>query len=115
MFVSAVFLYGALQSGSTITFQTWGIKFALSWVLLPIFLFFIVLVLFIMQEKKGFFSVPAVSWKKIYYKGILLFFLLFPLVFLFFRLGAGFDVWVKIAIVATIVQWILLTESLRKY
>ncbi len=64
------------------------------------------------QETKGNHLIPCYDWSKITLKPLFIALLLFAL--LFFSLGSGFNWLVKIAVAATIIQWILITEALGR-
>lgn len=107
-------IYGSLQSGSRISFKTWGIDMSFRWLILPFVLFLFLSVMQVVKEAAGKSSVPEHSWKKINFQPLLIAVILVPIVWTFFRIGTGFNWKVKIAVAGTIAQWIFLTESLGR-
>jgi hypothetical protein len=114
LLISGVVLYGSLQSDSNISFDTWGISLSFVWLVVPFVLFLILAIILVIQESSGKNNIPGFAWTKINRKPLLIALLLFPPAILFFQLGTGFNWLVKIAVGSTIIQWILLTESLGR-
>lgn len=112
--ITGVFIYGSLQSNAKISFGTWGISLDFIWLVIPIALFSILAILLVIQEIRRQILIPTFKWKHIDWKTLVLAAVLFPVAFLFFRLGEGFNWLVKIAVIVTIIQWILLTESIGR-
>ncbi len=112
--ITGLCVYGALQPGSTIHFGAWGIRLSLVWLVVPFAIFLLLAVLLVIQESRGVLPVPVFGWSQIDWKKAGAAALLLPVAFVFFRLGSGFDLMVKIAIVVTVVQWILLVEALGR-
>lgn len=111
LLISAVILYGSLQSDANISFETWGISMSFVWLVLPFVLFLVLSIILVVQELSGKFKTQQYPWTKINWKPFLFALLIFPVAILFFRLGTGFNWLVKIAVASTIIQWIFLTES----
>ena len=112
--VTLALLIAAFSAGSDATFigAAWGIKIRL-WVLaIPFALFAIGAIIWVWQETLGRLEVATKSWHDIAWRRLLVVVMLVPLVALAFRSGEGYDLLVKVAIVITIVQWILLAEAL---
>jgi hypothetical protein len=112
--ITSVFIYGSLQTNAKISFGTWGISLDFFWLVIPLATFSILAIILVIQESRGQISIPTFKWKHIDWKTLALSAILFPIAFLFFRLGDGFNWLVKIAVIVTIFQWILLTESIGR-
>jgi hypothetical protein len=54
------------------------------------------------------------GWNQIRWKLIGISGMLFPLAFVFFQIGHGFDLMVKFAIIVTIIHWIILVEAMDR-
>ena len=114
LLITGAIAYGSFQPDAEATFAAWGITISFLWLLLPFVLFLFFAVLFVVKEIKDSKLIPRYDWTRIGRKPLIIAFLLFPVAILFFKLGTGFNWLVKIAIVATIVQWILFTEALGR-
>jgi hypothetical protein len=111
---AAVIVYSGLQEGSEISFRTWGITLPIIWLVVPFVIFLILSVVWMIRELEGKLSVPEQDWNKVDRKTILFAAVLFPFAIFFFSIGKGFDLFVKLAIITTLLQWLLLTESLGR-
>ena len=90
----------------------WGFKIRL-WVLaIPFGLFAIGAIIWVWQEARGKLEVVTKCWHDVAWSRLLIVAIFVPLVALAFRLGDGYGILVKVAIVITIIQWILLAEAL---
>lgn len=114
LLITGAVAYGSFQSSTQVSFDTWGVNISMIWLLVPFILFLILTVALVVQETNGKYLIPCYNWSKINWKPLVMALLLFPVAFLFFRLGEGFNWYVKIAVGATIIQWILLTEVLGR-
>lgn len=112
--VTLAFVYGSIWGGTGASFQgaMWGIKVPLGWLVPPFALFATLAIILVIRETRGTLPVQVFHWKEVSWSKLGLATLLFPIAFLFFRVGEGFDTMVKIATVVTIVQWILLADGL---
>lgn len=111
LLITAVILYGSFQNDAKISFGTWGISMSFIWLVVPFVLFLFLAIALVIKELSGKYKIPGFDWTKINWKPFLFALLIFPVAFIFFRLGTGFNWLVKIAVALTIIQWILLTES----
>jgi hypothetical protein len=114
LLITAVVVYGSFQSDSSISFETWGITMSMHWLAVPFALFLILAIIWVIQELTGKYEIPVCNWSDFNWKPFYLVLVLFPVAFLFFHLGSGFNWLVKIAVASTIFQWIFLTDSLGR-
>ena len=114
LLITGVIAYGSFQSDAQVSFETWGVNMSFIWLVVPFGLFLFMAIALVVQEISGYYKITCYDWTKINWKPFLIALLLFPVAFLFFRLGTGFNWLVKIAIAATIIQWILLYETLGR-
>ena len=114
LLITAVIVYGSFQTDANVSFGAWGVNMSIKWLVVPFVLFLIMVIALVVQEKSGNYKIPSHDWTKINRKPFLIALLLFPIAILFFRLGTGFNWQVKIAVAATIIQWILLYETLGR-
>ncbi|MBT8324556.1 MAG: hypothetical protein KJO96_04590 [Winogradskyella sp.] len=114
LLITGAIAYGSSQPDAEATFAAWGITISFLWLLLPFVLFLFIAVVFVVQEIKDRILIPRYNWSKIRRKPLIIALLLFPVAILFFQLGTGLNWLIKIAIVATIIQWILLTEAVGR-
>ena len=112
--ITGIFLYGSLRPNSIVSFRTWGIEFSFIWLVIPLAAFSILAIVLTHQEMRGHYPVPVFGWSRINWKTLGVAVLLLPIALIFFRMGTGFDLMVKIAVALTILQWILLTEALGR-
>jgi hypothetical protein len=112
--ITIMLIYGGNSSNSSATFAAWGIQISFTLLSLPFIFFSILAISLVVQEARGFIDFPQCGWNKINLKKIGFAALLLPVAFLLFRLGQNFNLTVKLAIVTTIIQWILLTEGLGR-
>lgn len=112
--ISGLVLYGSFSSDSVISFGTWGIALSMKWLVLPFKIFLVLAIFYVFQEYRIINSIPLYKWNEVNKKLIITAVLLFPVSFLFFHLGEGFNLMVKIAVVVTIIQWILLVETVGR-
>lgn len=112
--ISGLVLYGSFSSESVISFGTWGIALSIKWLVLPFFIFLILALYYVIQEYRLINNVPKFEWNEVNKKLLIIAILLFPLSFLFFYLGEGFNLMVKIAVVVTIIQWIFFVEAVGR-
>ena len=114
LLITGVIAYGSFQSDSQVSFETWGVNMSFIWLIVPFVLFLLLAIALVAQEIRGNYTIPCYDWAKINWKPLVFALSLFPLALIFFRLGSGFNWLVKIAVVATIIQWILLSEALGR-
>jgi hypothetical protein len=107
-------LYGALQVGGEISFGTWGITLSFWWLVAPFALFLGLALWLVVHETRFSHEVPLYSWQQLNFRPLALAVVLLPVALVLFRLGEGFDGWVKLAVATTIVQWVLLAESVAR-
>lgn len=109
----AILVYGSVRHGADARFMgaAWGVTIPLPLLTVPFAIFAALAVLLVARERRGSLPVPALAWGQIHWGKLGLAGLLLPVAFIFFRLGEGYDGLVKIAIVATVLQWILLAEA----
>lgn len=112
--ITGVFIYGSFSDDAIITFATWGISLSYILVVVPLAVFSIIAVISVIQEIRGIFLIPTINWGRVDWKLLGLAVILFPVALIFFKLGTGFDLMIKIAVMTTIVQWILLTNGLGR-
>jgi len=112
--ITATLVYGSTTSNSTATFGAWGIKISFLWLSFPFILFSLLALFLVVQESRGYIQIPHFGWNKINLKKIGFVVILFPVALILFSIGEGFNLIVKIAIIITIIQWILLTEGLGR-
>ena len=112
--ITAILVYGSIQSNSIASFGAWGINISFLWISLPFLFFSLLAILLVIQETRGYLQVPHFGWNKINLKKIGFVGILLPVALVFFSIGEGFNLIVKIAIIITIIQWILLTEGLGR-
>lgn len=112
--LTSLCLYGALQMGGEISFGTWGATLSFWWLLAPFVLFLALALWLVWRETRFSHEVPEYGWQQVNPKPLVLAVVLLPVALVFFRLGDGFDAWVKIAVATTIAQWILLVESVGR-
>lgn len=112
--ITVAFVYGSVWAATGASFQgaMWGINVPFAWLAPPFALFAILAIILVIRETRGTLPVPVFHWQQISWSKLGLAALLLPIAFAFFRMGEGFDTMVKIATVATILQWILLAEAL---
>jgi hypothetical protein len=112
--ITLAFIYGSIWGGTGASFQgaMWGINVSFVWLAPPFALFTTLAIILVIRETRGNLPVQVFHWKQIGWSKLGLATLLLPIAFAFFRVGEGFDTLVKIATVATILQWILLAEAL---
>jgi hypothetical protein len=114
LLITGVIIYGSFQADAKISFGTWGISLSFIWLVIPFVFFLIIAIAMVVQEINGKFAIPRYNWKNINRTPLFIALLLFPVAFILFRLGTGFNWLVKIAVATTIFQWILLAESLGR-
>ncbi len=114
LLLTGLCVYGILQTDTMISFGTWGISFSIVWLLFPVALFSVLSIMLVIQEMRISRDIPVFGWQEIDWKVIGLAGLLLPVAFFFFYVGTGFNIWVKIAVAVTVVQWILLVEALGR-
>lgn len=114
LLISVIIVYGSFHTQSEISFGTWGISFSMFWLLIPFILFLVLSIVSVILESKNKYLIPAYSWTIINRKPLYLALFLLPVALLFFWLGEGFNWLVKIAVGATIIQWILLADALGR-
>lgn len=112
--LTAVIIYGSLQDDTLISFGTWGISISIIWLVAPFILFLIFSVILVAREMKGKYKIPTYNWSNINWKALLIALSLSIVAFIFFQLGSGFNWLIKIAVGTTIIQWVILTESLGR-
>ncbi len=114
LLITTIVVSGSIQSDTAITFGAWGITLDFVWLIVP-FAFFLVLAFFLArQEIQGILPVPVFGWGQINWRRLVMAGILLPVAYIFFRLGTGYNWIVKIAIIVTIVQWILIAEALGR-
>ena len=112
--ITTILVYGSIQSNSIVSFGAWGISISFYWLTLPFLFFSLLAILLVIQETRGYLHVPHFGWNQINLKKIGFVGILLPVALVFFSIGEGFNLIVKIAIIITIIQWILLTEGLGR-
>ncbi len=112
--ITAVIVYGSLQTNAKITFGTWGISLSFIWLVVPFALFLVLAVKLVTEEIKQNKLVPEYKWKAVNWKLLGIAALLLPVAIIFFQLGTGFNWLVKIAVASTIFQWIFMAEALGR-
>lgn len=110
----ALALYGALLTGGEISFGTWGLAVPLWGLVVPFALFFALALWLVVRETRYSHEVPLFSWQQVDLKPLALAVALLPVAVVFFRLGEGFDGWVKLAVATTILQWVLLVDTVGR-
>jgi hypothetical protein len=112
--LTAVCVYGVLNTDARISFGTWGISLALEWLVAPFALFLVLAAWLVALEVRARGAVPDFSWAAVNGRLLALAAALAPLAFVLFLAGEGFDGWVKAAVAVTILQWILLVEAVGR-
>jgi hypothetical protein len=112
--ITGLFIYGSMQSNARISFGTWGVRLDLIWLVVPLAVFSILAIILVIQESRGQSLVVQLKWYRVDWKTLAIAVMLFPVALLFFRLGEGFNWLVKIAVIVTIIQWILIAEALGR-
>ena len=107
-------LYGALQMGGEISFDTWGISLSFWWLVAPFAIFLGLALWLVVRETRFSHEVPQFNWQQLNLKPLALAVVLLPVALVLFRIGEGFDGWVKLAVATTIVQWVLLVEGVAR-
>jgi hypothetical protein len=110
LIITAVCVYGVFQTNAMISFGTWGITLSLNWLLAPFLTFLILSIILVIQENRHSDSIPVFGWDQINLKFMVLALILFPLALFLFQIGEGFDLKVKLAVIVTIIQWIILAQ-----
>ncbi len=111
--ITAVVIYGSLQPEMEISFGTWGISISIIWLVIPFIVFLFCTIALVVKEAKEK-NIPIYNWTDINLKPLIIAIALTVFAFIFFILGEGFNWLVKIAVGITIIQWVLLTESLNR-
>jgi len=114
LLMTGVIAYGSLQPDAKASFGAWGVSISFIWFIVPFVLFLFLAISLVVQEIRGNYTIPSYDWAKINWKYLVIALLLFPVALLFFQLGTGFNWLAKIAVAATIIQWILLTEAVSR-
>lgn len=96
-----------------ISFGTWGISISIIWLIIPFIVFLFCTIALVVKEAKEK-NIPIYNWTDINLKPLIIAIALTVFAFIFFILGEGFNWLVKIAVGITIIQWVLLTESLNR-
>ncbi len=112
--IAGILAYGSLLPDGAISFGTWGITVSFAWLVIPQGLFLLLALLLVIRENRKQIPVPVFDWDRLNRRTLLYAALLLPVAILFFWLGTGFNIYVKIAVASTIVQWIFLTEGLGR-
>ncbi|KQC13999.1 MAG: hypothetical protein APR63_06565 [Desulfuromonas sp. SDB] len=112
--ITGLFIYGSFSDDAIITFATWGISLSFILVVVPLAVFSIIAVISVIQEIRGCFLIPTFKWNQINWRILGFAAILFPVAFIFFQLGTGFNLMIKIAVMITIIQWILLIDGLGR-
>ena len=112
--VTLTLLVSAVGQGPDARFigAAWGFDFPFAVLSIPFVLFTGLAIAWFVAELRGRLEVQALPWGRIGWKKLLVAVGLLPVAMLFFALGESYDVWVKVAIVVTILQWITLAEAL---
>lgn len=112
--LSLLFTIGALRRGQEAKFigAAWGWEVSFA-VLSIAFIFFTVLaIIWIIREVRHDKQPDEIAWNCVDWKKLIFAALLLPVAILFFGIGQAFDWFTRIAIVATVIQWITLAEAL---
>lgn len=111
--LTAAIIYSSVRErGATFMGAAWGVEIPLFVLALPFALFSILAVVWVAWEMRGSLPVVKGGWTQVNWRMITVSALLLPVALVFFWLGEGFDGRTKIAIVVTVLQWILLAEGL---
>jgi hypothetical protein len=114
--LTAALVYGSIRSGADATFMgaAWGVSVPFAILAIPFGFFAVLTLILIARERSGVYPVPVMSWRDVHWRKLGLAAILLPVALILYRLGDGFDTIVKLAIVATVLQWILLAEGLGR-
>ena len=104
---------GFLASGGAATFEgaAWGIRLSMAVLAIPFALSTAATVAAILQDRQHRIAIPPSGWLELHWPKIGIAALLLPVAAILFRVGHGYDMYTLAAIVVTIIQWILLVES----
>jgi hypothetical protein len=111
---AGIIIYGSLQPDMEISFGTWGLSISFIWLVTPFVMFLLSTIALIVKEIKEKREILTYNWTEINWKLLLIAIVLSVFALVFFQLGSGFNWLVKIAVSITIIQWILLTESVNR-
>jgi hypothetical protein len=114
--LAATVIYWSLQRGTEAEFMgaAWGVTIPFPLLAVPFAFFAFLALVLVVRESRGALPVPVSPWGQVHWGKVAVAGLLLPVAAVFFRLGDGFDIMVKIAIAATVLQWILLAEALGR-
>lgn len=112
--LTGLIAYGSWQAAGHLSFGTWGIQLDFYWLLLPVVAFLVASLVLVVRENQQPETVVQFPWRSFNRTPLLLAALLLPLIILFFHIGNGFNWQVKIAVGASIVQWIFLAEGVGR-
>ena len=110
--LTALAVLGSVHADTEISFGTWGIHFAVGWLAAPFAVFLCLAVVMVAREVRG--GVPVYPWHAINWRVLGVATLLFVPAFVLFRVGEGFDGFVKLAVATAILQWVLFVEALGR-
>ena len=111
--ITGALLGGTIAHGPAATFTgaAWGVTIPFYILLVPFLAFSVLAVLWVVRELTGRSSYRTQGWGKLHKKELALVAALMVPVFVLFWVGEGFNIWVKLAIVMNVLQWILLTDA----
>ena len=115
--VTSPLVFFAFQQGSNARFigAAWGFNVPFPLLAIPFVLFTVLAFVWLVVERLGILKIEERPWRSIGWKKIILAGALLPVTMLFFGLGGDtYDGWVKLGIIATILQWIALAEALSE-
>jgi hypothetical protein len=114
--VTMALVFGALTAGNDAVFMgaAWGIRLPFALLVVPFGVSTAAAIALWILERRHQQMVPVLGWLQLQVGKLGVAALLLPCAALLFWLGEGFDVYTLIAIVVTVVQWILLTEGVGR-
>lgn len=114
LLLSAIVLIGSTDEYAKVQFGTWGVTMSLIWLIVPFGIFLLLIIWFVIRERKGKYEIPVYDWGMFNRKPFWIALAIFPVMILMFQLGTGFNWIVKIAVVLAILQWILFEETVTR-
>jgi len=114
LLITTIVVLGSIQSDTAITFGAWGITLDFVWLIAPFAIFLVLAFILVKHEIQAIIPVPVFKWGQINWKKLAAAVILLPVAYFLFQLGTGYNWIVKIAIIITIAQWILIAEALGR-
>lgn len=113
--LAGLFCAAVVDHGLNATFQgkAWGVEIPLVLLVLPFLLGAALAVVWAVGEARGTLTVQRRSWRAVNWRLLGIGLLLFIPAIAFYRFGEGFDLWVRLGIVTSVVQWILPVQGLE--